>query len=390
MRPERWIKVLLEPELAALAAIDPAAATGKIATMARDPWGFQRGALPLVAPWLAQHALDDTPWVWAVGDAHLGNFATLCVGAVRDERIPATFGIADVDDEHPAPWPWDLVRFLASLFIAQPGLGRREREDLCQGLLTSYGDIIERLAEGDALATRIDQNGLPETVKTLVTAANDPPRAARFLTRLVRDDRFRKHRELVADPPAIASIRTAWSRIDTPAHQVLDGARRRASGGVGSLGRKRWLLLIDAGNHRRLLECKERRPSVLARVLPTTPFTPQTAGGPLTIAMGNDPFQRLLRLPAIDLLVRTRCHARDTIAGGTLDEGDRRRLMHLIGQLLATFHAEGLGRLLTDHRGHLRRIAAGARAWRKPLSTLAEDLTEFLTQSHRAFAAEHG
>ena len=109
------VDLLLLPSLEALRQIDPSAAVERQRQMVKKSTDFVRGSLVLHVAWLAAHPLPDAPWVWSIGDAHCGNFATLATGPLNRAGIsPVTYGVADVDDEHPAPWHWDLVRLLAS------------------------------------------------------------------------------------------------------------------------------------------------------------------------------------------------------------------------------------------------------------------------------------
>src|SRR3954468_13993427 len=122
--PSALVAVLLAPELDALACLDAPAAERRRRAMARDAATFARGSLALHLHWLLAEVPPTGAWVWSVGDAHQGNFATLATAAPgRHGVVPVVFGCSDVDDEHPAPWPWDLLRLLASVKSARPALG---------------------------------------------------------------------------------------------------------------------------------------------------------------------------------------------------------------------------------------------------------------------------
>lgn len=380
MKSTAVIATIAIAELRMLHAVDPQAAANKARRMCSKDIDFVRGSLPLIVPWLSVHMGPDSPagspWVWSIGDAHQGNFSTLAVGKMdRDGIVPVTFGVSDVDDEGPAPWSWDLLRLLSSVSIVAPKLKRKAFDELSTVTCTTYAEMMQRFGEGDAMAARIDANGLPEVIKKLIVAGSGEAKHKRFIASMVSGSglkaKLKRNADVADDPHSEPALRTAWSRLaGLPEHTVLDVARRLNPGGLSSLGRRRWWLLVRESApvaRLRLIEFKERAPSALARVIPVSPFTPWVsatapATQPVCSTMGKDPYQRVLRTAAGDCLARTRCHTRDTVDITSLDNGDLRRLGHLYAQLLSTFHWQGLSQLTpdVDKRCALIAVAAGA------------------------------
>ena len=394
MKASALIESIAVPELRLLHAIDPVSAALKARRMVREPVDFMRGCLPLIVPWLVDEIGPNGPWCWSVGDAHHGNFATLAVGAMKsDGVVPVTFGVADVDDEAPAPWSWDLLRLLSSVALTVLDMPSAMYEDLCEVTLASYRECLQRLGEGDLLANRIDANGLPEAVKSLIVAGSGEARHKRFIADVVvgkgASARLRRATELVDEPESASALLAAWDRrLALPKHQVVDLARRLKPGGLSSLGRRRWWLLVrelEPVTRLRLLEIKERAPSVLSRAMPVSPFAPWGAAQPVVSTMGNDPYQRVLHLAAGSYLVRTRCHTRDALDLTTLDPSDWRRFGHLHGQLLATFHWRGLSQLLPNAPARCQAIAADTVAWNGKLAKRARRLATHLEDLSAAF-----
>ncbi len=409
MKAEVLIEQIALPELRMLRAVDSRAAARKARRMAADTVGFVRGSLPLIMPWLTTKAPpgQDEPWVWSIGDAHLGNFATLATGRMDgDGIVPVTFGIADVDDEGPSPWHWDLLRLLSSVSVFSETLTREPFDELCRVTLGAYRECMGRFGEGDALAARIDANGLPEVVQALIRHGSAEAAHKRFIAGMVvgagavKGDAKRIHLrrdEAVTDDPLSAeALRAAWERRpDLPPHDVLDLARRLKPGGISSLGRRRWWLLIRERHplpRLRLLEIKERGPGILGRAVPVSPFAPWMGGSglaqPVVSTMGGDPYQRVLHAAAGTYLVRTRCHTRETLDLehlDRLDDGDRRRLGHLLGQLVATFHWQGLTQLAPDAADRCTRIAAATAAWDDEIGRRAAKLGLHLIDLAAAF-----
>jgi hypothetical protein len=393
--PAEMVAALLLSSLKGLAAASPRAAKERHQAMGRDPSSFVRGCLLLHAAWLADHPLPEAPWVWSVGDAHAGNFATLANGPLgRLGYSPVTYGVADVDDEHPAPWHWDLVRLLASLAVAVPDLTMRTFPELALGCLADYLRVMLAAADDDEHASRIDFHGLPEALKTAIERDAQEQHRTGHLRRLVAGRRLRPGEESARDPAMrtllLPAVRAALGeRAPGRDWEVLDLARRTA-GGLGSLGRRRWWVLARerdrAGDWSpRLLELKERRPSALAAFLPVHPFAP-LPDTRWTLPMGGDPWQRIVPLGAGEALLRTRCHARTVLDPATLDAGDRLRLVRLWGQLLAVAHLTSAAGIGQPARGVAAVIANHAHAHAATVGMLAWELARWTRDAHRAFA----
>jgi hypothetical protein len=407
----REVDTLLLPELSVLAALHPEAHARKVKKLRSGLTVFNRGALAIAVTWLVREIGVGDAWVWAVGDPHHGNVATLAVGpADRTGLVRPTYSIADIDDEHPAPWRWDLLRALSSVALTRSDLKGKDLKELGADLVRTYGTTLDRLAGGDALAERVDWNGLPEGVQVLLATASAEAAHKRFVATLASGRglgaRLRRDHDHQDDEAARGFFTRAIAAGTWPKHRLLDVVRRCEPAGISSLGRRRWLMLVrEPGPPARLrvVEAKERVPSILARVLPCCPFPPGTVGGRITVPMGRDPFHRVVEGPASNYLLRTRCHARDQLDLATCDAGDLRRLMHLHGQLVATFHWQGLSALgaqaktlVTDGylgaqaqtaAGQARRAAHEAAAATAELGRQARDLAAHMQACWRAFSA---
>lgn len=394
------VDLLLLPSLEALRGIDPAAAAERQRRMAKKLADFVRGSLILHTAWLAAHPLPNAPWVWSIGDAHAGNFATLATGPLnRAGFSPVTYGVADVDDEHPAPWHWDLVRLLASagLMLSDDGVGRRRLNELVQCCLADYVRVLTAATDDDENAERVDFHGLPEALKAVINQDSDAARLSEHRRRHINGQRLRPEAECVVDAaakrlllPAITNALIA-APPTTAEWRVLDLARRSASGGLASLGRRRWWVLAQERNREgswvpRLLELKERRPSVLSAILPAQPFTPMTTTS-WTLPMGGDRWQCAVPIGVGEALLRSRCQARTVLDPTELDAGDRIRLARLWGQLVAVAHltsARGLG--LPAQR-QAAAVVVNAQKHVKDVADLAWELMRWTRSAYRAFRA---
>ena len=114
----------------------------KHASMATAAFPFFRATFyrwaqwwPIVCPELA-HA----PEVLAVGDLHVDNFGTW-----RDIEGRLIWGVNDFDEAWPAAYTIDLVRLLASCYVAieEEHLGLT-RKEACHAVETGYRDSIAK------------------------------------------------------------------------------------------------------------------------------------------------------------------------------------------------------------------------------------------------------
>ncbi len=390
--PDAALALLLRPELALLDHLRPEAAQARRARMAEDAYGFYRGANAIACHWLTGALPADVPWVWAMGDAHPDNFATLAVGPRRgdDGLSPVRVDVADVDDEHPAPWCWDAVRLLAGIRLRLPKL--KTLPELAAAHLDEYRRTVADHRAGDVRWTRIDLAGLPVPLQEAISADSAAERYAKHLAEHVDGQRLRRGKRLAActDGDAVrACVARAWQRPDMPEHEVIDVATRLGGGGVASRGRRRWMLLVRervrvAGKvepRLRLVEVKERRPSVLARFVAVDPFPPRDAP-PASVPMGLDPFHGVVPAGAGMLMARTRCHARTPLDLGACDDGDLVRAARLFGQLLAAFHCRGLVSIGVERT----LLASVGRPDAAQLADWAEGLAAWTTECHARFA----
>jgi uncharacterized protein (DUF2252 family) len=84
----------------------------KWARMAASPFGFFRGAVPLMAADLASLPTTGVS-VQICGDAHVHN-----LGAFASPTGAVVFDINDFDETMPGPWEWDVKRLAASIVLS--------------------------------------------------------------------------------------------------------------------------------------------------------------------------------------------------------------------------------------------------------------------------------
>ena len=263
-----------------------------------SPFTFYRGAaLPMAAD------LAGTPAsglrVQLCGDAHLSNF-----GAFASPERNLVFDVNDFDETLPGPFEWDVKRLAASLAVAgrDSGFPAKARRKIALAAAERYRTAMREFAEQTFLDVWYAHMDIEPAVaefrsqfkakrfklaeKMLAKAhTSDSTKALDKLTAVV-DGR----RRIISDPPTIVPVEEIFANVQADMiykliHTVLAKYRRtlqsdrrhlleqftlvqvaRKVVGVGSVGTRAWVVLLDAGdgNEPLFLQAKEAQPSVLA------------------------------------------------------------------------------------------------------------------------------
>jgi uncharacterized protein (DUF2252 family) len=217
----------------------------KLGQLRKDAFAFFRGTNPLFLEFLSRtHPLFRAPRVLICGDLHLENF-----GAFKGDNRLCYFDVNDFDESCLAPFTLDIVRFVASIKVAAPGLGlsRAQAQDLGLAFFRSYGQCIS-----DGKPRWIERSLAQGVFRALLRRAMSRTRGellARF-TRIKggrRRIRIDDVRALSVDPAERSRLRKFLTQFAAPGlrksfFRLLDAARRIA--GNGSLGLPRYILLI--------------------------------------------------------------------------------------------------------------------------------------------------
>jgi uncharacterized protein (DUF2252 family) len=266
--------------------------------MLASPFTFYRGAaLPMAAD--LSHTRSPGLRVQLCGDAHLSNFG---VFGAPDRRL--VFDLNDFDETLPGPFEWDVKRFAASLAVAgrDVGLSAKDRKTLVTAGVAAYRTGMAGFTEMKMLEvwyarldieTALDQMGpkisveqVTRTRKAMAKArTRDSMQVLKKLTTVVDG-----HRKFVSNPPLVVPIEELTNRGS--AQEIMDrmatilrqyrrtlsadrqhlveqfklvGVARKVVG-VGSVGTRAWVLLLEADGGREplFLQAKEAQRSVLA------------------------------------------------------------------------------------------------------------------------------
>jgi uncharacterized protein (DUF2252 family) len=251
--------------------------------MFESPFAFYRGAPAVMAFDLARTPATGLE-VQACGDAHLMNFG---VFATPERNL--IVDLNDFDETHPGPWEWDVKRLAASIVVAAreiPSISNRDARDAAQGAAQSYREHMRALARMDPLSVyyeRVEATTAARMMRqTPATFAKREAKIARKCSEVVP-----KLTELVGDtmrivtrPPIIQPLPTESAeevqhvfseycaslredrRILAQRYRIVDMALKVV--GVGSVGTRCFIVLLEADDSPFFLQIKEALPSVLA------------------------------------------------------------------------------------------------------------------------------
>ena len=198
--------------------------------------------------------------------------------------------VNDFDETHPGPWEWDVKRLAASIVVAAREIGsisNRDARDAAQAAAPSYREQMRALARMDPLSIyyeRVEATDGREDVGP-VGRSRRPRNEAKIarkcsevvpkLTELVGDAM-----RIVTRPPVIQPLPRTWPtrcvassptiaatlredrRILAQQYRIVDVALKVV--GVGSVGTRCFIVLLEGDGSPFFLQVKEALPSVLA------------------------------------------------------------------------------------------------------------------------------
>ena len=270
---------------------------------------FYRGAaLPMAAD------LASTPAsglrVQLCGDAHLANF-----GAFASPERRLVFDVNDFDESLPGPFEWDVKRLAASLAVAgrDNGFTAKARRKITLAAAEGYRTAMRAFADQPLLEVWYSHLDIEQAIgdfraqmkakrfkktQALLAKAHtaDSTKAQRKLTTIADGQR-----RIISQPPMIMPIEEVFASVQAEAiyqeirsvlgkyQRTLQSDRRhlleqfslvqvaRKVVGVGSVGTRAWILLMDAGDGAEplFLQAKEAQPSVLADYCGRSHYTNQ-------------------------------------------------------------------------------------------------------------------
>ncbi len=346
------IDLLIEAQHGRIASLLPI----KWRNMAASPFGFFRGAAPLMAADLAP--LPHTGLMAQIcGDAHVEN-----MGAFEAPDGRLIFDINDFDESIVGPWEWDVKRMSASLILAGRGAGNPDKEckDAVLAFVRSYRVWMRKFSEMPWVdLARFQIYREVDPVRSVLRKAEraTPQHNLTKLTVL----RGGKHEFCKPKPPlpydmsqkeaddAVASLR-AYTHTLLPerAHffsqyHVEDVAFRVV--GTGSVGLRDYVLLMFGGAvyDPLFIQIKEEPKSAYAPYLPNSPVPAhqgqRAADGGRAMQMQSDIFLGWTSITGRDYLVRQLRDHKEGIDANALKGNGLIEYAHMCGELLSKGHA---------------------------------------------------
>jgi len=252
---------------------DPALLRRKFTAMAADPFVFLRATAMLGHRAIDLAALPRTPLGWVCGDLHLQNF-----GCFRGGNRLVYFDLNDFDEAARLPLCVDLLRFLASVQTAAPGMriGQTQSHQLLGGALAAYASALargkafwlERETAAGAIGALLEQVGTRKR-RDLLAARTHVAANRRHIS--VDGQRYLG---VAADAPVRQQIAGALQQLaqlyaTATFFELRDIAFRVA--GMGSLGVPRYVALVRGKgdpDRNALIDFKLAVPSSAVQAMP--------------------------------------------------------------------------------------------------------------------------
>ncbi len=347
----------------------------KYERMLASPFGFFRGAVPVMAADLA--TLPSSGIINQIcGDAHVRNLGAY---AAPDGRL--VFDINDFDETTRAPFEWDLKRLATSLVLAGREIGEKDPAcgDSVLQFIGSYRRLIanfsrsplleiaryqvhrlQRITPVSAALHKAERETPDATLQRLTIPGNDPATGARRV--------FRENKPLLTPlntahaRPVLAGLH-AYRESLLPERQHLISQYRPLEVafkvvGTGSVGLRDYLIYLEGNGPADplFLQVKEEAGSAYARYMPN-PAAPRHEGcrvaeGQRAMQLQSDPFLGWTTIADRHYLVRQLSDHKASIELEDLKGGGLLQFGELCGELLARGHARsGDANLLFGYLG---------------------------------------
>jgi len=302
-----------------------------------SPFAFYRGAAIVMAGDLAT---TSTPGLRTqlCGDAHLSNF-----GAYASAERRLVFDINDFDETLPGPFEWDVKRLAASLSVAgrDNGFPAKDRRKIVLAAVEGYRTAMRGFAQQPVLDVWYAHMDIEQTVglfRSQIKAKRFKAGEAMLAKARTRDSMqalgklttvVEGRRQIISDPPVVVPVEELFADMQADTiyeelrsvvgkyRRTLQSDRRhlleqftlvqlaRKVVGVGSVGTRAWILLMDGGDgiEPLFLQAKEAQPSVLAEYCGRSKYSNEgerVVAGQHLMQAQSDIFLGWTRVPAPD------------------------------------------------------------------------------------------
>ena len=347
----------------------------KWSRMAASPFGFFRGAVPVMARDLAGQRVTGLN-VQMCGDAHVRN-----LGAYAAPDGHLVFDINDFDETMPGPWEWDVKRLATSFVLAgrEAGLKKGVCLEAVAVLVASWRDALWRAARMPALEiARAHVKRLTRAAPVhAILAKAERASPAHVLGKLTVGPK--DHRRLASRPPLLCRVPKAEARrvlgavaryretVSDDRQLVLDAYRPVDVAfkvvGTGSVGTRDYAVLCfgAAPDDPLFLQVKEEPASAWAAYVPKVKRPrhegQRVAQGQHRMQSLSDPFLGWTTLDGRDFLVRQLADHKASLEPDDLGGGALVAYARVTGEVFGMAHARtGDVAVLAGYAGRAARL----------------------------------
>ncbi|MGO9317590.1 MAG: DUF2252 domain-containing protein [Terracidiphilus sp.] len=352
----------------------PALIPLKYKLMAASPFGYFRGAVPVMAADLS--VLPSTGIVCQLcGDAHVRNLGAF---AAPDGRL--IFDINDFDETIRGPFEWDLKRMAASLVLVGRESGHKEAaaRQAVEKFVVRYAAQMRAFARMPLLeVAHFQVHRMSEAAPihdALMKAERDTP--LHTLEKLTEPVSVKSvvSRRFIESPPTLTRVTGRQAKAVLAAHvpycEMLEPQRQHLLSlyrsvdvafkvvGTGSVGLRDYCIYFEGNgaNDPLFLQIKEEPASAYAPYLtdakPPHHNGQRVAEGQKAMQVQSDPFLGWTHIAGRDYLVRQLNDHKGSIELEDLEDGGLEAYAEVCGELLARGHAHsGDPQILTGYIG---------------------------------------
>jgi uncharacterized protein (DUF2252 family) len=365
----------------------------KMARMSASPFGFFRGAAPIMAADLATFSHCGLE-VQICGDAHVRN-----LGAYAAPDGHLVFDINDFDESVRGPFEWDIKRLATSLLLAgqQSGHNKKVCKDAVRLFVRSYCALLSRLSELPVIElAKFQLHVKVGTVQAVLRKAerSTPQHNLEKLT-VHSSGRYRFKDER----PILAPVRPQIARQVIAAlglyRETLSPERQQFLSsyhpvdvafkvvGTGSVGTRDYVVLCfgNGESDPLFLQMKEEPPSCYSRYLPSQNFMNEgkrVVDGQRRMQAFSDPFLGWTSMGGRDYLVRQLSDHKAGIDDTQLQSNGLTEYARVCGEVLAKGHARS---------GDAMQLAGYCGSGNKLDDAVAEFADRYSEQTERDFEA---
>ncbi len=354
----------------------PSLVTLKYERMLCSPFGFFRGAVPVMAADLA--LLPHTGIVNQIcGDAHVRNLGAF---AAPDGRL--LFDINDFDETIRGPFEWDLKRLATSLILAGRETQAKKLDEAVLAFVASYRKLTGTLSRMPVIEVARYQVHRLQRITPVSDALLKAERSTPLHTLETLTVETKKGRIFKDDPPLLRRLTPQQARpilasVKTYRESLLPERQHFLSQyrpvdvafkvvGTGSVGLRDYLIYLEGNGSRDplFIQVKEEPGSAYAPYLPGAVGTAghqgrRVADGQRAMQFQSDPFLGWTTIANRDYLVRQLNDHKGSIEIADLAGPGLIEYAEMCGELLARGHARsGDACLLAGYVGNGEKFGA--------------------------------